>query len=275
MSFGKRTASSQDKHRSGKRAPVQMRGADRGRISAGDLVIGATAVLVAFLGSYFVLGTFFSTGSMSAPTTTAAATVSATDPTPVARTYNKRGTVPFIMNASWMMTLKMHETPEGFDGIDSELHEQCMKSTSKAAAAYAEKRGETFLKPERGAEFLACSMRIYKSRFCEDDYHQRLVARLSEFVRARREHLATVEKIHDTNLGRMVIEVDQASKKNSDGITSGYRPSEFVPSTLGGQIRALSDAGYISQEDFAGLFSTVPEELKPYLKAEAGTSPCG
>lgn len=232
--------------------------------------------MVVFVGGYGLMHGF-SGLSISAPGAAPAPVVAslASEPAPSARTYDKTGTVPFLVNVSWMMKLKMEETADGFDAIDSELHERCMKPASKTAALYAEKKGVTFLNPESGAEFLACSMRIYRGRFCNDRYHDRLVARLNEFVRARRDHIATVENIRGTNAGRMMIEINRAGKDKGNGISSGYKPAEFVPQSLGEQLRSLSAAGYISQADFSGLLSTVPNEFEPYLEAEAKAAPCG
>lgn len=271
MSFGKRGQSTPDTEYRRTHTQTGMRSASTwSGIGAIELVIVPLTILASFCGVYFLLGGI---SGRSAPTTPAPLASFASDPTPVARSYNKEGPVPFLMGADWKMTLDMQQTADGFDAIDSELHERCMKPTSKAAAGFAEKRGRTFLTPEQGAEFLACSMNIYRSRLCEERYRKRLVARLNEFVRARRKHLAVVKDVRNSDMGRMIVEVDKAGKKDSD-ITAGYRPAAFVPESLAEQVHALSKAGFITQEDFGGLFSAAPDELKPYLLAE-GNPACG
>jgi hypothetical protein len=240
-------------------------------MSLRDLGIGAVTLLVTFVGGFFILGGFSGQSAPTAGNPVQSAAVSlGSDPPPVPRSYKKKGPVPFVMGASWKMTLKMQETPEGFDGIDSELHEQCMKPADWTAAQYAEVRGKTLLTPEAGAAFLACSMRIYKSRFCEPRYRERLVKRLEEFVRARREHIAVVEKARNTKMGRMAIEINKASSKGE--VTSGYLPTEFVPAQLAVAIHELSESGLLSQSDFNGLFSSTPEELKRYLPTDVKSS---
>ncbi|MGO4741395.1 hypothetical protein AB4099_33105 [Bosea sp. 2KB_26] len=275
MSFGKRKLPAADPQRRNSDTQANYRGTAAGSgtlgIGLADIAIGVVAILASFSGAYFLLGR-----SSSPPRPTAPAVVASIgfDPAPVARSYNKQGTVPFIVGQSWMMTLVMEQTPDGFDAIDSELHERCMKPTSRDAAAYAEKRGQTFLGPEKGAEFLACTMRIYKNRFCDDQYRKRLVARLSEFVRARREHISLVKNVRESDMGRMIVAVDSANRGSGTDVTSGYQPSAFVPEPLAEQIRLLSRAGFVTQKDVTGLFSSTPDELKPYLQSE-GKAPCG
>lgn len=275
MSFGKRKPPTTEPQRYSEDTQASSRGAPAGSggsgIGVADIAIGVAAVLASFSGAYFFLGR-----SSSPPPPTAPAVVASigSEPAPVARSYNKQGAIPFIVGQSWMMTLAMQQTPEGFDAIDSELHERCMKPTSRDAADYAEKRGQTFLVPEKGAEFLACSMRIYTNRFCDDRYRKRLVARLSEFVRARREHISFVKSIRESDMGQMIVAVDGANRGRGADVTSGYQPSAFVPQALAEQIRRVSRAGFVTQKDFGGLFSAAPDELKPYLQAE-GRAPCG
>lgn len=275
MTFGKRKLPTADAQRRSAEMQASSRvtpdGSGGSSIGPADIAIGVVAILVSFSGAYFLLGRSASRPPPAAP---AAVASMGSDPAPVARSYNKQGTVPFIVGQSWMMTLEMQQTPNGFGAIDSELHERCMKPTSSDAAAYAEKRGQTFLRPEKGAEFLACTMRIYKNRFCDDQYRKRLVARLSEFVRARREHISLVKNVRESDMGRMIVAVDNANRGRDNDVTSGYQPSAFVPELLAEQIRFLSRSGFITQKDFTGLFSTTPDELKPYLQSE-GKPPCG
>lgn len=278
MSFGKRNALSPSQRQyeaaSSTSVPNLHTTSGKSWLQLSDLGIGAAVLLVTFVGGLFVSGTFSgqSTPAAQDSAQSQVRTLSS-DPTPIPRSYKKDGPIPFVIGTNWKMTFKMQETPDGFDGIDSELHERCMKSVDRNAAQYAEARGKTFLKPEDGAAFLACSMRIYKSRFCESHYRERLVSRLREFVRARREHLAVVDKARNTNMGRMMVEINEAGTKRG-GITSGYQPTEFVPTQLAQAIRTLSSDGLLSQSDFSGLFSSTPEELKPYLAADA-KSACG
>ena len=270
MSFGRRGA--QTSHRRRDEVPSTIRITEETSwLSLRDLGVGAVVLVVSFVGGFFILGGFPGQSAPTAgnPVQSAAASLGS-DPPPVPRSYKKKGPVPFIVGTSWMMALKMQQTPEGFDGIDSELHERCMKPTDRKAAQYAEVRGKTFLRPEAGAAFLACSMRVYKSRFCEPHYRERLVQRLEEFVRARREHIAVVEKARNTKVGRMAIEINEASSKG--GVTSGYLPTEFVPAQLAVAIHELSESGLLSQSDFNGLFSSTPEELKRYLPADVKSS---
>ena len=273
MSFGKRKPPTTDVKSGGAEASSRgpLGGSGGPGIGLADIAIGVVAILVSFSGAYFLLGR-----SSSPPPPTAPAVVAGfgSDPVAVARSYNKQGPVPFIVGQSWMMTLEMQQTADGFSAIDSELHERCMKPTSRDAAAYAEKRGQTFLGPEKGAEFLACTMRIYKNRFCDDQYRNRLVARLSEFVRARREHISMVKNVRESEMGRMIVAVDSADRGRGNDVTSGYQPSAFVPEPLAEQIRLLSRAGFVTQKDFTGLFSSTPAELKSYLQSD-GKAPCG
>lgn len=275
MSFGKRKPPTAEPQRYSTDTQASSRGTPGGSggsgIGVADIAIGAVAILASFSGAYFFLGR---SSSPPPPTVPAVAASIGSDPAPIARSYNKQGAVPFIVGQSWMMTLAMQQTPDGFDAIDSELHERCMKPTSRDAAAYAEKRGQTFLGPEKGAEFLACTMRVYKNRFCEDQYRKRLVARLSEFVRARREHISLVKNVRESDMGRMIVAVDSANSGRSNDVTSGYQPSAFVPEALAEQIRLLSRAGFVTQKDFWGLLSSAPDELKSYLQSE-GKAPCG
>lgn len=274
MPFGKRTFTPQDsQYAESQASPGTGRVGGGDGVTAGDLAIGAVVLIAVFVGGYGLMHGF-SGRSITAPAAVPVAARPASELAPRARTYDKTGETPFLSGDHWVMTLKMQETADGFDAIDSELHERCMKPVNKLAARYAEKKGVTFLAPEQGAEFLACSMRIYRSRFCEDQYRDRLIARLNEFVRARRDRLAMVESMRRTEVGRVMMEISRANRDRGSGVTAGYKPTEFVPPPLGEQLRSLSAAGYISQADFGGLLSTVPEQLEPYLEAEAKTSPC-
>lgn len=276
MLFGKRTFTPQDsQHSESHPSPGAGRAGGGYGVTAGDLGIGAAVLIAVFVGSYGLMHGFsFSGRSITAPAATPVAVSLPSEPVPRARAYDKTGDAPFLVGDHWVMTLKMQKTADGFDAIDSELHERCMKPVNKLAARYAEKKGVTFLAPEPGAEFLACSMRIYRSRFCKDQYRDRLVARLNEFVRARRDRIAMVENMRQTEAGRLMIEISRARRDRDSGITAGYKPTEFVPEPLAEQLHSLSAAGYISQADFGGLLSTVPEQLEPYLEAEAKASPC-
>lgn len=275
MSFGKRGAGAQENQSFPTEARASPSAPAKAGIGAFDGIIAVTVALVAFVGVFAINGFFKRSAPPPGSQETAVNARFDSAPPPQARSYEKKGSIPFIVGGAWMMNVKMNETPEGFDAIDSELHERCMKSADPAAARYAEKRGRTLLRPERGADFLACSMRVYRSRFCEGRYRERLVERINEFVRARRAHIETVEEARVSKMGRMAMEISQAGKTERGEIASGYRPSDFVPRPLAEQIRALSDAGLISQQDFGGLFSETPEELKPYLNEKAGAAPCG
>ena len=172
------------------------------------------------------------------------------------------------------MNLKMVQTDVGFDGIDSELHERCMKRVSSSAARYAEIRGRTILRPKQGAEFLVCSMRVYTSRFCKSFYRERLAKRLREFVRAQKSKIALLARARSSHAGRMMIKVKAISDGRDDGVSSGYHPPSVVSDLLGNEVRRMSKVGYLAARDFGWLFTTVPPELKEYLSG-GGQAACG
>ena len=236
-------------------------------LTAADFLIGGVIV-----GLGIAAGLFFPGGWSSSAKSPAKAVGS--EPPPIARAYPKSKFVPFIGAGGAMMNLKMVQTDVGFDGIDSELHERCMKRVRSSAARYAEVKGQTMLRPELGAEFLVCSMRVYTSRFCESFYRQRLADRLREFLRAQKAKIALLARARSSNSGRMMLKMKAINEGRDDGVSSGFRPPSLVPDHLGNEVRRMSKAGYLAASDFGWLFTTVPSELKDYLPG-GGQAACG
>lgn len=207
--------------------PLPMPKAKTGLTTA-DFLAGGVIV-----GLGLAAGLFFPGGWSSSAADPALAVRS--EPPPIARAYAKSKTVPFIGAGGAMMNLKMVQTDVGFDGIDSELHEQCMKRVSSSAARYAEVKGRTILRPKQGAEFLVCSMRVYTSRFCKSFYRERLAKRLREFVRAQKSKIALLARAHSSNAGRMAIKMQAINDGRDDGVSSGYHPPPLSCARSSGQ----------------------------------------
>src|SRR6478735_8098099 len=113
MSFGKRKPPTTDAKGGG--AEASSRGPQGGSggpgIGVADIAIGVVAILVSFSGAYFLLGR---SSSPLPPTAPAVVAGFGSDPVAVARSYNKQGSVPFIVGQSWMMTFEMQQTADGF-----------------------------------------------------------------------------------------------------------------------------------------------------------------
>ena len=232
-------------------------------MSVNEIAVGGAFIVFAALAGFFLTWMF---SDNSSSTTAGSPQASVSEPAPVARSYLKTGPVPDIgVGGDRTMTIKMVETADGFDAIDSELHEQCLKRIEPQAAKYAEVEGSTLLSADKGAAFLACSMRIYTSRFCDPFYRDRLVKRLRAFVSTRTKHLAVAQNARKGEPGRIVIDLDAIGREVNGGVTSGYQPGSFVPTKLGRAIREISAAGLLVADDFGGVFTTLPEELKEYV----------
>lgn len=274
MTFGKLGSSNEDGNAGG-HPLLQEKKADGWGVSLADIGIGFAAVLVVFSGTYlFADDLIAAVGPAKAAKQSHA--VFAYEPEPRARSYRKDVRVDPIFPNPYNMVLRMNVTATGFDAVDSELHERCMKRISSSYARYVEVHGKVQVPSGTAARYLACSMQNLKSRFCEKPYRKRLVARLQEFVRVQKAFAEEMRQVAQTPQGQMMLDVAAVSARNGKGAVKTFRvPGPIVPPVLAEQLRALSEADLLSQADFdIWPLSAVPEEFKPYLKAEAGPSPC-
>lgn len=255
-----------------------------------DLLVALTIVIVGFAGGLWIMSpsvgfTGLSLGGFSlsnpfAPSSYSKyASVSEIDfspePAPRARSYDRTQKPPFVFPASQSMMVKYAVTPGGFDAIDSELHERCMKKIDVTAARYAEIEGKTHLNIRAASRYLACTMGVYRERFCMLSYRKRLISRLRELLRAK----ASVEALRDVSMAnpisrdalRRAHDFTQMMDSTDDGIRSGDDDDDNIvdtrlPPVLGEALGDLSRAGYITQSDFGGgLFASPPAEYAPYL----------
>ncbi|MEB2844004.1 hypothetical protein [Endobacterium cereale] len=274
MTFGKLGSSDPDR-KGDVNLLLQSNGSDKWGFSLADVGIGLSAMLVVFSGTYFFADDMIAVVK-PAQAARQSHDIFAYEPEPRARAYRKDVRVDPIFPSPFNMVLKMNVTAEGFDAVDSELHERCLKRIDERSARYAEVHGKVPVATQTAAQFIACSMRNLKSRFCEKPHKDRLVARLGEFIRVQRAFAAEIKKIAQTPQGQMMMNVAEMSARNGKGaLKSGRLQGPIVPPVLAEQLQALSEVALLSQADFNKWpIGEVPEELKPYLKAEAGPSPC-
>ncbi|MDP9839045.1 hypothetical protein J2T09_003820 [Neorhizobium huautlense] len=253
MAFGKRGVSELERPIDGHRA---VRRGDWS-LSRGDVGLALCTALAVFTGVYLFAGDAV---RAYGPATMEADPVMAFgyEPGQFERSY---GQTRFTADNPMAMMLTMTVTSEGVDQVDSALQENCLQRLNGNAARYAQENGMVPLNTQTGARFLVCSLQVYKGRLCEAPYRTRIIAQLEEFVRAQRAGVVSVAE----NVRRGETTTDLAV------IKTGRMPVQVVPAILGEQLRALSELSLISRADFQ---DDAPEELKPYLVAETGPSPC-
>ncbi|MGI2033697.1 hypothetical protein ACRQ1B_14990 [Rhizobium panacihumi] len=274
MTFGK--LGSSDPNRKNEVNPLlQGDGSDKWSPSLADVGIGLAAVAVVFSGTYFLADDLIA-AVKPAQAARQSHAVFAYEPEPRARAYRRDVHVDPVFPSPFNMVLSMNVTDEGFDAIDSELHERCLKRIDERSARYAEVHGRVQVPTQTAARYIACSMQNLKSRFCEKPHKDRLVARLREFIRVQKAIASEVKRVAQTPQGQMMLNFAEMGARNGKGaIKSGRLQGQMVPPVLAEQLRGLSEIALLSQADFAGWpIGEVPEELKPYLKAEVGPSPC-
>lgn len=224
---------------------------------AGFLGLALALFVVSFAGMWAFH--HLSTGASAKPDPTLQALL-ASEPTATARSYETEGTVPFALPGNSSVNITVNRTETGLDAIDSELHENCTRRISETAAEWSVKRGVAIFRVPEGAEFLACSMRHQRSRFCKSAYRDRLVSRIEEYLRAHkaREKLLT----RHAKMAERIVTFQQSIDQEDNG---DPRVLEIIPDDLGSALESLSGMGLIGKSDFGGLFKTAPEVLLPYL----------
>lgn len=262
MAFGKRGIP--DLELQGSNAAASRSGAAADwSLSRGDIGMALGVALVVFSGVCLFAEDVFTALRPADADGPLPVAVFAYDPAQFDRSYGQGGQSLFTADNPTAMMLTMTTTSEGFDAIDSELQERCLKPLNGNAARYAEENGRVLLHPQTGARLLACSMQVFRGRLCEAPYRDRLVANLQEFVRAQRAGAEPQRNMTRPEGHGLSLEVSAAK--------TGRLPVQRVPSILAQQLRALSDVSLISQVDFE---DDMPDELKPYLNVESGSSPC-
>ena len=228
-----------------------------GGFGAGFLVLALALFVVSFGGMWAFH--HLSTGASAKPDPSLQALL-ASEPTARARTYETHGAVPFALAGKTSVNITVNRTETGLDAIDSELHENCTRRISDTAAEWSVKRGVAIFRVPEGAEFLACSMRHQRSRFCKSAYRERLVSRIEEYLRAHKAREKLLAR-HSKMTERIV-----ATQRSIDpGQNGDPRVLELVPDDLAKALESLSGTGLIGKSDFGGLFKTAPEVLLPYL----------
>lgn len=258
MTFGKKGVSELDRPIDEYRA-TRRETSERWRLSRGDIRLALGVAATVFTGVCFFAGDIVravTPAGSDVPQTR----IFAYEPDTFDRSYGPNAPSDLLAGSMAMM-VRMTMTPHGPDAIDRELYESCLTRINGNAAHYAARHGEVPLHPQTAARFLVCSMQVFKGRFCEAPYKARIVARLEDFVRSRRAGAEGQAGLASPDPAAMQIAVAKTART----------PMQVVPPILAEQLRVLSEVSLISRVDFP---NDVPEELKPYLAADAGPSPC-
>ena len=187
------------------------------------------------------------------------------DPAPVARDYDsERPASAFgigTVGSKYLVSFRMVTTKTGFDPIDSELHEKCLRDLDKEMAQFAEAEGKTYLSATTAADFIGCTMTMYTRRFCEPSYRKRLVNRLIHYGLVRR---ATI-KNNKTALGQAYNHVLKNIEQSFDDVDTGVsRNPAIIPVTLRDGLRTLTERGILRASDFGKIVGP-PEAFRPFI----------
>lgn len=267
MAFGKKTLKSRDTRsvsETGKFDPNQTFDASTKGSNLEFFALAGTLVGFMFAASLALLW-WFDSGS----NTTGAALASNThlfssEPEPIARNYPKRpaSDFGFDVRSGQVMTIKPVTTEEGFDAIDSELHERCLRNIGEVEAALAESIGKTYLTASEAEQYISCSMTVYTQRFCEPFYRERIVSRLQRFEVLR----GITIRMANTALGRAYDHVAKNIENDNPDVDFGssYNPN-IISVSLRQALRDLTEKGILKTEHF-GWVPGVPEGLEPFVK---------
>lgn len=218
--------------------------------------------------------TFIGTILMAGASTSQKSAYFANEAKPVARAYDRallQSTAAFGGIARTEVKMKVNRTEIGFDAIDSELHERCLKPDYPRVANDVMRLGNIILKPRSAAAYVECSMGVVKSRLCESYYSKRLASRLAKTIKQQAHNKARIERLMKSggqtglmvNMAKRVKDADR--DQQSEGIRSGNNKGPIISASLGQKITELSKHGLLSKSDFGGLFATVPPEIQPYI----------
>lgn len=258
MTFGKKGVSELDRPIDDYRAMRQDASGDW-RLSRGDVRLALGVAVAVFTGVCFFAGDVvraFAPARSEGPNIR----IFAYEPEMFDRSYGPNAPDGLLAGPMAMM-VKMTMTSQGPDAMDRELYESCLTRLNGNAAHYAAKHGEVPLHPQTAARFLVCSMQVFKGRLCETPYKDRIVARLEDFVRIRRGAVDLLPEMATSDPAGTELAIAKTARL----------PAQIVPPILGEQLRAFSEVSLISRSDFQ---NDAPDELKPYLAAGAGPSPC-
>lgn len=266
MSFGKKTPKSRDSGsfaQTGKFDPDQTFDASNKASNFEFFALAGTLVGFVFAVSLALLWWFDGGSSNPGVALASNAHLFSKQPEPIARNYTKRppSVFGFDIRSGQVMSIKVVTTDNGFDAIDSELHERCLRGIDEARAALAESIGKTYLTAKDAEEFIACSMTVYTRRFCEPFYQARIVKRLQRFERLRAETI----RIANTGLGRAYDQIAKNIEETHSDVDFGssYNPN-IVSMSLRNALRALTERGILKSEHF-GWVPGVPEGLQPFI----------
>ena len=274
MSFGKKTPKSRDSEsfaQTGKFDPEQTFDASNKASNFEFFALAGTLVGFVFAVSVVLLWWFGGGSSTPAAALASNAHLFSDEPEPVARNYTKRppSVFGFDIRSGQVMSIKVVTTDNGFDAIDSELHERCLRGIDEARAALAESIGKTYLTAQDAEEFISCSMTVYTRRFCDPFYQARIVKRLQRFERLRAETI----RIANTSLGRAYDHIANNIEGTNPDVDFGssYNPN-IVSMSLRDALRNLTERGILKTEHF-GWVPGVPDGLKPFV-AESKFDAC-
>jgi len=219
--------------------------------------------------------TFMGTIMLSDKTHATKSDYFANEITPVARDYEARplkSSASFGALAGILVKYKVNKTDTGFDAIDSELHEQCLKPMNSRVASDVMRLGYIGLTPKAGSNFLECTMQVQKSRFCSSYYHKRLAKRLGSTLKKQQKIIAKYNRIKNAG-GMQGYAIRQAQKydkmikdSSNKGISTGRTAVKIINAGVGAKITELSKHGLLNKSDFGlSILATVPPEIDQYM----------
>lgn len=240
--------------------------------SMGTILMGVSVVII--VSSITFIGTII-TADSSTSGAEQKFNYFANEKTPIARDYKKN---PLRSNAAFgaafgsVVKLKINLTDTGFDAIDSELHERCLKPKFPRLANDVMRMGYIAANPKQSASYISCSMNIQKSRLCDSYYRKRLATRLSDTIKKDAKNKAFIKKALKSkgNLGyttRMAKKIaDGNNSQKNGGIQQGRNTGPVITTAIGQKITELSMHGLLKASDFGlSIFAEVPKELKAYM----------
>ena len=209
---------------------------------AGIFVVSA----IVFTGTFFMARAGYLDGG---PSQTVLEGYFDTEPAPVARNYAENAVVnnAAVADVRAIVKINVARSDTGFNAIDSELHEQCLKPLLPGAADQVFSQGYFNASPENSIEYLTCTMRIYKSRFCDGNYRERLAERISETIRFYHEEM---------------------KRQPRTATASNANQHNLITPAMAAELGNLSVYGLIGVDDFETTFRSAPAEVLPYLRAQ-------
>ena len=184
----------------------------------------------------------------------------------------RRGENPLITFGA--LKIKMNATDTGFEAIDSELHERCMKNESKSVWQYAEKNAHTYIKLHSVGGYLSCISRIYQERFCLSKYKREYI----NLIQSYHDNIKFVNvQLKEMTRGYRGAILEHAQKTESEMMGKQYVSGSSQKRLAFDQrvvsaVLELNRLGYIKKTDF-GLVAQLPDEIADNM-IKPKTDPC-